>query len=69
MRIKYIGTADVRTISQEEWSAIGVKSEASRWDSENGFAQELNDQAAEWLLSHDARNFVQEEPEKKAKTE
>jgi hypothetical protein len=55
--VKYIGTADVRYISEEDWSAMGVFRQPSvRWSAFNGFTvlgTHLQSDAVKYLREDD----------------
>lgn len=60
--VKYIGVADVRRISGDEWEATGVKMQGTtQWDATNGFTvlgERLRDDAIKHIREREGTDFV-----------
>jgi len=60
--VKYIGVADVRRISDDDWEKAGVKMQGTvQWDASNGFTvlgERLRDATIEHIREKEGTDFV-----------
>lgn len=65
--VKYIGVADIRRISDDDWDAIKVRMQGTvQWDAANGFTvlgERLRDGAVAYLRSDPEFVVVDDDPE------
>ena len=63
--VKYIGVADIRRITSDDWGAVGVRGQASTsWTSANGFTvlgEHLNASAIDYFKDDDDFVMLYEE--------
>lgn len=63
--VKYLGVADIRSISSEEWKAAGVRGQdATVWSAENGFTilgERFNKSALSYFADDPEFAVIQEE--------
>jgi hypothetical protein len=54
--VHYIGTADVREITQDQWDSISIKQDTTVWSAENGFRIDVA------VISDDAMAYIESDP-------
>lgn len=71
MKIKYVGTSDVRNIRKSDWGSVDpsmggpIEHDAVVWDASNNFTADVSGKAAEFLLQYDPEfKEIHEQPKK-----